>query len=809
MIGTSTSPLVPSAFRLTSASEPDGATAVSTPLDVASLVRQLTLEEKASLCLGSDFWHTRAIDRLGIPAIMMSDGPHGLRKQPEESDHLGLAGSVPATCFPTASALGSSWDVDLLQRVGAGLGREARALNVAVILGPGINIKRSPLCGRNFEYLSEDPLLSGTLAAAMVQGIQSQGVGACLKHYAANNQETDRLRVSADVDERPLREIFLTGFEWVVRQAQPWTVMCAYNKVNGTYASENRKLLTEVLRDEWGFAGLVVSDWGAVHDRVAALAAGLDLEMPPNLGVSDARIVTAVNAGDLDESVLDTAVARLLRLVNQALPNLGTDPEVSFDLDEHHALARAAAQDCAVLLKNEDQILPLQPLAGARIAVIGEFARTPRYQGAGSSQVNPTRIDNAVDEIRALAPAGVEVSFAPGFATETDEAEGDGDLRSDADADLRSHADLRRDADLRREAVAVATGAETVVVFLGLPASAESEGFDRKHMDLPPSQITLLTELADANPQIVVVLANGSAVRLAGWEHHTKAVLECWLSGQAGGGATADLLFGRANPSGRLAESLPLRLEDTPSYLSFPGDSGHVRYGEGIFVGYRGHDALKHPVSYPFGHGLSYTTFEYGDLSCPISGSHDGGDLGISVSFVVTNTGSRAGKEVVQLYVRDLEASVARPVRELKGFTKVGLAPGEATTVTFLLASRDLSYWSVRRRDWVLEAGQFEIAVGASSRDLRSTAIVDIVSRPTREPPGPMSTLDEWLADPAGSVALRAAIGIDKEGRPSGILGDEELLKVIGNFPISTLAAFPGSGLDHEMLRALLDQLHR
>ncbi|MDQ1376836.1 MAG: beta-glucosidase [Acidimicrobiaceae bacterium] len=793
---------------------------MTTSLDVASLVRQLTLEEKASLCLGADFWHTRAIDRLGIPAIMMSDGPHGLRKQPEEGDHIALSGSVAATCFPTASALGSSWDTALLQEVGEALGREARAMNVSVVLGPGLNIKRTPVCGRNFEYFSEDPVLSGDLAAAIVQGIQSQGVGACVKHYAANNQETDRLRVSADVDERPLREIYLTGFERAVIQAQPWTVMCAYNKVNGTYASEHRHLLTEVLRHDWGFAGLVVSDWGAVHDRVAALAAGLDLEMPPNLGVSDAQIVAAVNAGDLDESLLDAAVARVLTLVDQAMPNLGTGTGTgsgtgsmaSFDVDAHHALARAVARDCAVLLKNDDEILPLQPRAGARIAVIGEFARTPRYQGAGSSQVNPTRVDNALDEIRALAPVGVEVSFAPGFGVETDQADGDAARRSDA--------------------VALATGANTVVVFLGLPASAESEGFDRKHMDLPPSQITLLAELAEANPQIVVVLANGSAVRLAGWEHHAKALLECWLSGQAGGGATADLLFGRANPSGRLAESLPLRLEDTPSYLNFPGDSGQVRYGEGIFVGYRAYDALKQAVSYPFGHGLSYTTFEYGDVSVRVSGSHDEGDLEITVSCVVLNTGDRAGKEVVQLYVRDVEASVSRPVRELKRFTKVRLGAGQGTIVTFGLTSRDLSYWSVTRHDWVLEAGQYEIAVGASSRNLGSTATIDIAARPVREPLGPMSTLDEWLADPAGSVALRAAIGTvapgavapgtvapgtvapgtdavgtADAGRPGGILGDDELLKVIGSFPVSTLAAFPGSGVDHEMLAALLDQL--
>ena len=574
---------------------------MSAASNVSSLLGQLTLAEKASLCLGSDFWHTAPVERLGIPAIMVSDGPHGLRKQAGEGDHLGLLDSVPATCFPTASALGSSWDVELLQRVGEALGRECRAEGVSVLLGPGINIKRSPLCGRNFEYLSEDPLVSGVLGAALVEGVQSQGVGTSLKHYAVNNQETDRLRVSADVDERSLREIYLAGFERVVTQARPWTVMCSYNKVNGTYASEHHWLLTTVLREEWGFDGLVVSDWGAVHDRVAAVAAGLDLEMPPRLGVSEAAIVAAVEAGKLDESVVDTAVARVLQLVDRAVAVGDADravaagPAAAFDQaarDAHHALARSAARECAVLLKNDGAILPLTPSAGATVAVIGEFARTPRYQGAGSSQVNPTRVDVALDELRAGIADGVEVAFAAGFGIST----------------------TTEDDALATEALALAARAQTVLVFLGLPASAESEGFDRIDMELPANQTALLHRLAAVNPRIVVVLANGSSVRVEGWAGDAQAVLECWLSGQAGGGAAADLLLGVANPSGRLAETLPLRLEDNSSYLNFPGETGHVRYGEGIFVGYRGYDASRLEVSYPFGHGLSYTTFEYGDL---------------------------------------------------------------------------------------------------------------------------------------------------------------------------------------------------
>lgn len=761
------------------------------PLNIASLLAALTLEEKASLCLGSDFWHTAPIPRLGIPAVALSDGPHGLRKQPDEGDHVGISGSLPATCYPTASALGSSFDPDLVRRVGEALGAEALTQGVAVVLGPGINIKRSPLCGRNFEYFSEDPLVSGVLGAALVEGVQSQGIGTSVKHYAANNQETDRLRVSADVDERTLREIYLPGFERVVTQARPWTVMCAYNKVNGVYASENPWLLTEVLRDEWGFDGLVMSDWGAVHDRVAALDAGLDLEMPPDLGVSDAAIVAAARSGELDEAVLDRAVARVLRLVDRALSgaiDVGEEATArpGFDADGHHALARAAAAECAVLLKNDGDLLPLQPSAGDTVAVIGEFARTPRYQGAGSSQVNPTQVDNAVDELQAAVPDGVRVVFAPGFGIGTTTV----------------------DDELAAEAVALAGRASVVVAFLGLPDADESEGFDRTHLDLPANQTALVGRLAAANPNLVVVLANGSAVRLSDWEQHAAAILECWLSGQAAGGAAADLLVGAANPSGRLAETLPLRLEDNPSYLNFPGEHGHVRYGEGVFVGYRGYDALLLPVSYPFGHGLSYTNFEYADLTTTLTGNAEDDTLAVAVTCTVTNTGQRAGKEVVQLYVTDPDSSVARPPRELKGFAKTAtLAPGEGQTVTFRLQSRDLSYWSVRQHRWVLEGGTFRLGVGASSRDLRLTTTIEATALPPTVELDGMSTLEECLAHPVGAGLLREAVGVDENGRPRGILGDEELIRVIGNFPIRTLAAFPGLGIDHATVDHLLRRL--
>ncbi len=762
---------------------------MESPATVSALLGELTLEEKAALCLGSDFWHTCPVARLGIPAIMVADGPHGLRKQAAEGDHAGIGGSVPATCFPTAAALGSSWDAALVRRVAAAIGAEARAQGVAVVLGPGINIKRSPLCGRNFEYFSEDPLISGVLGAAWVEGLQARGVGASLKHFAVNNQETDRLRVSADVDDRTLREIYLAGFERVVTLARPWTVMCSYNKVNGSYASQNRWLLTSVLREEWGFGGLVVSDWGAVQDRVAALAAGLDLEMPPNLGASDAAIVAAVRGGELKEAELDAAAGRVLALIDRARSAGYAAGGDGGTLDEHahHQLARAAARDCAVLLKNEGGILPLRPAAGDTIAVIGEFARTPRFQGAGSSQVNPTRADAALDELRAAVPAGVVVEFAAGYGI----------------------GDTSRDSDLAAEAVALAGRASTVLMFLGLPAAEESEGFDRTHIRLPGSQIALVAQVAAVNSGVVVVLANGSVVQLSDWEQHARAVLECWLSGQAAGGAAADLLLGAASPSGRLAETVPARLEDSPSVLNFPGELGHVRYGEGIFVGYRGHDQLRQQVSYPFGHGLSYTSFGYAGLTAELSGAHADGTLAIALTCQVTNTGRRRGQEVVQVYVRDLEASVARPVRELKGFAKVDLGPGETATVSFALRARDLSFWSAAACGWVLEAGQFELAIGASSRDLRLTTIIDVDAPPARPVLDGMSTLQEWLADPDGAAALRAVAGTRGNGRAAGLPGSDELIKIIGNFPLSRVPAFPGLGIDHAAVQELLARRQR
>ncbi|WP_083941605.1 glycoside hydrolase family 3 C-terminal domain-containing protein [Sanguibacter suarezii] len=754
------------------------------PLDVERLIQDLTLEEKASLTSGLDFWHTQPIDRPGaqVPSVMLTDGPHGLRKQDEAADHLGLNNSVPATCFPTAVTLGSTWDVELVQRVGQALGRETRANDVAVLLGPGVNIKRSPLCGRNFEYFSEDPVISGDLGAALIQGVQSQGVGTSIKHFAANNQETDRMRVSADVDERTLREIYLTGFERAITRAAPWTVMCAYNKINGTYASQNHWLLTEVLREEWGYDGVVVSDWGAVTDRVPALAAGLDLEMPASGGRTDAEIVAAVRSGALDEAVLDQAVRRHLTLLNRSLP-ARTSPG-SYDEAAHHALAREAAADGAVLLRNENvdgvPALPLDPAGAASLAVIGEFARTPRYQGAGSSQVRPTMLDDALSQIRALT--GTEVPFAAGFTT-------------------TATPDAGADAALLTEAVDLARGAETVVLFLGLPASHESEGIDRDTMDLPANQVALLAAVAAVCARVVVVLANGSAVTTSPWQDQTAAILEGWLGGQAGGGAVADLLFGVRTPSGKLTETIPLRLEDNASYGNFPGEFGHVRYGEGVLVGYRYYDAKRMAVAYPFGHGLSYTTFGYSDLAVTVTGA--GPTASVQASVVVTNTGGVAGAEVAQVYVGDPQAAVLRPERELKAFAKVTLAPGESRTLTFDLDARDLSYWHPVLRRWVVEGGEFVVSVGASSRDLREASSITVVGEDITPPLTADSTLSEALAHPVAGEILRAAMA--QAGDAAGAMPlDEGMMVLAGGMPLKVIASFDGMLFDQSQLDALI-----
>jgi beta-glucosidase len=726
-----------------------------------SLDDTLTLAEKASLTSGANFWHTTSVP--GVPSILLSDGPHGVRKQAGSGDHVGLHDSVPATCFPPAVALGSTWDPALLERVGVALGEEAQAHGVGVLLGPGINIKRSPLCGRNFEYLSEDPLVSGVLGAALVRGLQGQGVGASLKHFAANNQETDRLRVSADVDERPLREIYLRGFQRVVQTAHPWTLMCSYNRINGVYASENRWLLTTVLRDEWGFAGLVMSDWGAVNDRVAGVQAGLDLEMPSSGGRTDAQLVDAVRDGRLDKGHVDRAAGRVADLVGRVLA--GRRPDAGYDVDAHHALAREAAAAGVVLLRNENGVLPLS--SDTSVAVIGEFARTPRYQGAGSSMVNPTRLDSALDAIRAAVSS--EVVFAPGFTLDGSASD-----------------------DLLADAVAAATAAEVAVLFLGLPDAYESEGFDRTDIELPANQVALLDAVLAANPQTVVVLANGGVVRVAGFAERVPALVEGWLLGQAGGSAVADVLFGAVNPSGRLAETIPVRLEDTPAYLDFPGENGHVRYGEGLFVGYRWYDARDVAVSFPFGHGLSYTTFAYAGL---VVMPRDGGFV---ARVTVTNTGERDGHEVVQLYASKPGSSVVRPVRVLVGFQRVWVPAGESVTVELGVARDDLAYYDIRVPGWVVEGGDYRLEVGASSRDLRASGTVAIDGDRVDVPVTADTPIAEALTHPTIGPAVREALGAFLGGE-----GDD-LLTVVGSFPIGRIASFPGVDVSPERLDEIL-----
>ena len=714
----------------------------------------LTLPEKAALVAGGGFWSTLAIERAGIPSVSLTDGPHGLRKQAEGGDHLGIGESIASTCFPPAAGIASSFNVDLVERVGRALGDEARAEDVAVLLGPGVNIKRSPLCGRNFEYFSEDPLVSGELGAAWVRGIQSRGVGASLKHFAANNQETNRMTVSAEVDERTLREIYLPAFERIVKREQPWTVMCSYNKINGVYASESRWLLTEVLRNEWGFEGLVVSDWGAVDDRAAALAAGMDLEMPGPQASSERAILDAVASGAVSESVLDESVARVRALVDRAQPR--TD---GYDSDAHHQLAREAAVESIVLLRNEGGALPFEP--EERIAVIGEFARSPRFQGAGSSQVVSTRVESALE---ALMPRA-SVEFAPGYSL----AAGD-------------------DTALRVDATALAARCDAALLFVGLPEGDESEGFDRQHLELPSAHVELIRAVAAVNPRTIVVLTNGGVVSLEPWHDEVAGILECWLLGQAGGAAIADVVLGHANPSGRLAETIPLRLQDSPSFLNFPGDNNSVRYGEGVFVGYRYFEAADVPVRYPFGFGLSYTAFAYSDLEVDAT----------SARVTVTNTGDRPGAEVVQVYVEPLESPVRSPVRELRAFRKVWLGPGQAITVTIPLEARAFSYWDVTTHRWQ-SGGAYEVAVGvsASSMVLRATVMLPSTATPGRL--GLDSSVGEWLEHPVTGPVLRreAAKGMGGDL----IEGGASVLDMVASMPMRRLVRFPGVDVTEKQLR--------
>jgi len=681
--------------------------------DIQAIIAQMTLEEKAALCTGASAWTTTPIERLGVREMTVSDGPHGVRRVPDV--HSIGAQSLPATCFPTASCLASTWDVDLIRQLGQALGEECIALNVDVLLGPGANMKRTPLGGRNFEYFSEDPYLAGELAASFINGVQSKGVGTSLKHFAANNQEFERFAINAEIDERALREIYLPAFETAVKKAQPWTIMCAYNQINGAYGSENHWLLSDVLKDEWGFEGLVVSDWGAVHDRVKALQAGLDWEMPGPKARRVKAVVDAVRSGKLDEAVLNEAVRRILRIVHKAAatPKGGT-----FDVDAHHALARQIAGEGMVLLKNNG-LLPLKD--PQHIAVIGRAAEQAHFQGGGSSHINPTRVAVPFKEVQQLAEHA-ELTYAAGYPT-----------------------DNSFQQPLIDEAVTLAKTADVALLYIALPSFKESEGYDRADLDLTEQQIALIKAVAAIQPNTIVILNNGAPVAVGEWIDDVAAVLEAWMMGQAGGGAIADVLFGRVNPSGKLAETFPHRLTDTPAYLNYPGENGMVRYGEGLFIGYRYYDARCVPVRFPFGYGLSYTTFAYSQPKVSATTFKD--VAGVTVSIDVTNTGSLTGKETVQVYVHDRQSRLARPPKELKGFAKVALQPGETKTVTIELGYRAFAYFDPAYHQWVTEDGEFDILIGASAVDIRATLPVTLQS--TLDLPCTLdreSTVRDWLA---------------------------------------------------------------
>lgn len=737
---------------------------------IKNLINEMTLEEKASLCSGLDFWHTKPVERLNIPNISMSDGPHGLRFQDEEADNFGINDSVPATCFPSGAALACSWDRNLMNKVGKALGKESKNHDVNILLGPAINIKRSPLCGRNFEYLSEDPYLTSELSMNYIKGVQSEGVGTSVKHFAANNQEYNRMSIDTIVDERTLREIYLASFEGAVKQGKPWTVMCSYNKINGEFASENNYLLTKVLREDWGYEGFVVSDWGAVNDRVKGIKAGLDLEMPSCFGISDKEIVAAVKNKDLSIEVLNKTVERMLSIIYKAKE---TKKEESISLDSHHETAKTVATDCMVLLKNEDDILPLKK--DMKVAVLGAFAKTPRFQGGGSSHVNAYKVDDLMEQMKVVAPNS-NVDFAQGF-----------DLQSDY-----------TDQGLIDEAMAKAKSADVAIVFLGLPERYESEGYDRKHMRIPENQIALLEEISMVQSKIVIVLCNGAPIEMP-WGHYAKGILEGYLGGQGLFGAIAELLYGDVSPSGKLAETFPVKLSDNPSYLNFPGEEDHVVYAEGLFVGYRYYDQKQIAPAYPFGFGLSYTNFEYSNIT--VSKKEISDTENVIVTVKVMNIGKVKGKEIIQLYIGDDISSVIRPQKELKGFDKIELEPKEEKVVEFILDKRSFAYFNTKINDWHVESGTFHILVGSSSQDIRLRTQITVNS--TVEIPKKISensTIREILlcVEPDSEIYQLVMKGLSDKGLNIEELKSEDSL--FGSMVFRSIMRFSGIDVDYKKL---------
>ncbi|MCR5150377.1 MAG: glycoside hydrolase family 3 C-terminal domain-containing protein [Clostridiales bacterium] len=662
-----------------------------------TILEQMTLEEKADLCSGKDYWHLYSNERLGIPEVMVCDGPHGLRKKDYSKTGSSLNCSVKAVCFPTASCTANSWDPDLLYEMGEALGRKCQKEDVGVLLGPGINMKRNPLCGRNFEYFSEDPVLAGNLAAGFINGVQSTGVGTSLKHFCANSQETRRMTIDSVVDERALREIYLTAFEIAVKKSHPYTVMNSYNKINGVHGSENAHTQNEILRDEWGYEGTVVSDWGAVNNRALGLKNGNDIEMPGSKGYGTQKILDAVESGELTVEELDKAALRILRLIKKCNDNREYNPK--YDEEPDHMLARKIAGESMVLLKN-DGILPLDKTK--KIAVIGDMADHPRYQGAGSSQINPTKLDSAFDE---LFDAGCNVYYAQGYETKQIKA--------------------FNNQKLCQEAVDLASQSDIAVVFVGLTDEYESEGFDRQNMFLPPVHNRLVREILKVNPNVIVVLAGGAPVEIP-WADNVRAILHSFLGGQASGGAVADILTGKVNPSGKLAETYPMCTNCAPSNPNFPGGKATVEYRESIYIGYRYYEKVNKKVRYPFGFGLSYTSFEYSDLTVDKKEMNEGETL--TVKFTVRNTGKVAGAEIAQVYVKDKVSTIFRPEKELKAFKKVYLEPGEEKEIELTLGKRAFAFFNVNTNDWCVEDGEFEILVAASSADIRLTETITVHS---------------------------------------------------------------------------------
>lgn len=755
--------------------------------EIKNLISKMTLEEKAGMCSGADFWHLKGIERRGIPSVMVTDGPHGLRKQSENADHLGINESEKAVCFPAGCATAASFDRKLLKKLGETIGHECQAMNVSTILGPAMNIKRSPLCGRNFEYYSEDPLLSTELAAAMIEGVQSQNVGTSPKHFLANNQEKRRMTNSSEVDERTLREIYLASFEGAIKQAKPWTVMNSYNRINGKYVADSKEYLTDILRDEWGFEGYVMSDWGAVNDRAEGLKAGLDLEMPSSNGINDRLLVQAVQEGNLDEKVLDESCERILNIIFRYTEN--RDESATFDYEADHQTASDIAQECMVLLKNEENILPL--CADKKVTFIGKYAEQPRYQGGGSSHITSWKIEAALEAVKAIA----EVTYAQGY-------------EDNQDIVINS---------LQDEAVKAAQNADVAVVFAGLPDNFESEGYDRKHLNLPDCQNELIDKIAEVQENVIVVLHNGSPV-LMPWKDKVKGILEAYLGGQAVGRAVVNILYGKANPCGRLPETFPVRIEDTPSYLTYGKGNDHAYYQEGIFVGYRYYTSVGREVLFPFGYGLSYTEFTYSDLELDKKEMLDNEVLTVYVK--VKNTGNMTGKEVIQLYVSPEEGDVVRPIRELRGFDKIELAPGEEKTVTFTLDMRAFSYWNTEIHDWFVTAGEYHIQIGKNAQKMVLEETVQVKGTKMIPKTYSLNTcLGELMRDEKAQAVMgqfmtemaqetgAVEMQTQQENSESGAVNADMMAAMMEEMPLRQLLSFV-PGMKREMLEQLLAALN-